>query len=733
MKQKITFVLSVLTILTMNIVCATAQKAIYIPLEWRNRTDTLIWSETDTENKYTWSRSRSVESDNVIVLWDKDYGSTNPKNAPEAYRVDVDDLLEKAEAFYQLECSKLGFVDPENSNISKYKVMVLLNHSTGWICYGGGYDFQVPALWLSPSTCKPVGSAVAHEVGHSFHYMCYSEDSNHGALSNVQTGFHGAVGNGATIWETTANWQSLQSYPDEIMTMSYHHTIFNMTHNYAFTHEWQRYQAYMFLVYLCEHYDDIQTVANVWNYHETTVKDFNQVLMDYKGLTASDLYKLHFDFAMHAVTWDLEACREHGGDSYIGNFKYNCVNVGDQAYQVALSSCPQASGFNVIPLQVPEAGTEVKVDFTALANGAALANGDPAEYVDGNSQYVASGLTNYNRVTSNASQRAFRLGFVCLMKDGSRQYFTNDTTYCSGSVKKTAQTGFTVPANVDRMWMVVSPTPKRYFQHRWDDNIENDDMWPYQVQFSGTDISNTATIYYPSEIDGRKVADITFTYDVYMPARSSYDAVAVTVDGKALAALNTAFQLQTSDITGNLVSYSSSGPAAGKVMFYPAKSDGTLINSASTANGYGHWFNANGNITNYGSSSYLYSEFQPSSFTFNIGQYPNLCKNGSDYTIAQALRYKQSDTDEAKAVFVFNVHINSGSTSYELASINYNDPTRLPQDVDGSGVVDTQDVLQIYEYMRTETEAASPAEDVNGDGKVDTQDVLEVYQYIQNN
>ena len=678
MKHKITFLLAVVAVAMMNIVCATAQKSIYIPQEWRNRTDTLIWAETDTENAYTWSRSRSVETDNVIVFWDNRYGNTKPSDAPEAYRVDIDDLLAKAEEFYQLECSQLGFVDPDNSNVSKYKVMVLLHHDTGWICYGGGYDFQVPALWLSPSTCKPVGSAVAHEVGHSFHYMCYAEDSNHGQKSSVQTGFHGSVGNGAAIWETTANWQALQSYPGEIMTESYHHLIFNKTHNYAFSHEWQRYQAYMFLTYLCQHYGDIKTVANVWNHPETTVKDFNQVLMDYKGLTATELYKFHFDFAMHAVTWDLDACKANGGDNYIGNFEYRCVDLGDDTYQVALASCPQASGFNVIPLQVPAAGTAVTADFTALVSGANLAAGDPAEYVNGNSEYTASGLTAYNKVTSNASQRAFRLGFVCLMKDGTRQYFSQDTLYCTGSVEKTAQTGFTVPDNVDRMWMVVSPTPKRYFQHRWDESISGDDMWPYRVKFTGTDLTDKATVYYKTDIDGRQVADITLTYDVYFPASSStYSGTTVTVDGKALAKVNTALQLTTADITSLLTSYSATGPSAGHTMFYAVKTDGTLYSSASTANGYGHWFGTTGSPVSWGTTAYVFSEFQTSSFAFTIGQYPGHCKNGSTYTIAQAIRYKKSNTEEAKATFVFNVHIDSSKTCYQLTDISYVAPTAI--------------------------------------------------------
>ena len=84
---------------------AFAQKTVYIPNEWRNpwNPDTLLYAESDPDNRYTWSKSRSVESDNVIVFWDKGYGNKKPSECPYAYQVDEQDLLKKCEAFYELE------------------------------------------------------------------------------------------------------------------------------------------------------------------------------------------------------------------------------------------------------------------------------------------------------------------------------------------------------------------------------------------------------------------------------------------------------------------------------------------------------------------------------------------------------------------------------------------------------------------------------------------------------
>ncbi len=642
-------------------VAVMAAKSLYIPNEWR-QSGSSIYKETDRNNQYTWSKSRSKQSDNFIVYWDKDWGNTAPNalSSSSEYYVDIDDLLEKAEQFYQVECNTLGFVDPTTSNVGKYKIMILLNHTTDWVCYGGGYDFQVPALWLSPNTCKPVGSAVAHEVGHSFHYMCYAEDSNYGANSNIQTGFHGAVGQGATIWETTANWQALQSYPNEIFTESGTADIFAKSHNYAFTHEWHRYQSYMFLFYLCQYYGDVKTVANVWNQRETSVKDFNQVLMDNKGLTVTDLYRLHFNFAMHAVTYDLDACADYLQDSYIGKFEYFCTKTDDGAYQVAYASCPQGTGFNVIPLNVPAAGATVTTQLTALTPGCALTDSDPGTYLNGESTWATSGVSNYNSV-SNASSRGFRAGYVALLSNGTRQYFDDNTVHCTGTGEVTENISMTVPENVSKLWLVVAPAPSVYQQHLWDENFQNDDQWPYRVKFIGTNLGSNATVVSSPVIDGRAISDVTLTYDVRLKPASDYSNATVKVSGEALSQVGTALQLTAAQIAEKMVAYSSSGPSNGQVMFYAAKSNGTLQQSGSTANGYGHWFNTAGNVVSYGSNSYVYSEFYPSAMEFTVGQFPDLNASGDQRTIAQALKYKDNNGNTATAYFIFNITFDSNA------------------------------------------------------------------------
>lgn len=681
MKNKLLLLLSAALL---PVAGAHAQKALYIPNEWKNPSyyfgkDSALYKESDPENKYTWSKSRSKESDNFIVYWDKNYGNTNPSNADATYRVDIDYLLQQAESFYKINVEQLGFANTTDSYVNKYKSMILLNHTTTWTCYGAGYDFTVPALWLSPNTSQPVGHSVAHEVGHSFQYMCYSDASKGGSIANVNVGFHDPIGNGAGIWEQCAQWQGLISFPELMYEQSM--GLFRNTHNYAFTHEWHRYQSYWFLYYLTQYYNDPTVIAQIWK-HPMSKKapDFNEVLMNLKSINTEELYRMYFDYACRLVTWDLDVCEPYRAN-FIGDFNYRCAKIGDKEYQVALASCPQSTGFNVIPLKVPAAGTTVTTSFTApqmRANGIKLADADPGEYFNGN-RYVTIDKDTYPK-NSYGYNRGFRIGYVVLLKDGTRKYINEDAVHCLKNAKVTEDFTMTVPENVDKMWLVVSPAPTKYMSHLWDEDInKNDDLWPYSFKLEGTDIGSNAIVYMAPTIDGRPIADAKLTYDVYFPASNSYSGTTLTVGGEANAMVGTAFQLSLADLTSKIVNYSAAGPKDGQIMFYAENRSGVLVKQTPSANGYGYWYAANGNVTANYTNGYTYAEFTPSSLTFNIGQYPGRNTNGITRTIRQALKYQKSATESAIVSFVFNIHFDASKTGAELASIEYdgNDPTAI--------------------------------------------------------
>ncbi|MDO4994373.1 MAG: DUF6055 domain-containing protein [Bacteroidales bacterium] len=658
-----------------------AQKSIYIPSGWSYNSSTKEY----TQDGYSYSMSRKRESDNFVVFWSSEYGTTAPDMLPtnDFYYVNINDLLNKAEEFYQLYAETLKFVDPTKSTtMSKYKCMIMLMHSTEWAAYGSGFDFVVPALWINPATCKPVGHTIAHEVGHSFHYMCFAEHNNHRNSNSDNTGFHLACGQGQAIWEQTAQWQAAMAYPQYMFSESY--PLFGNNANYAFSHEWMRYQSYWFMYYLCQQYNDITTVAQVWNTPMTgqangSATDFCSAFIKLKSLTAEQFYALYFDYAMHCATFDFDAASRYR-NNYIGRFDYRAVQLDENKYQVAYSSAPQSTGFNVIELNVPASGTTLTTKFTALQPGCALSKADPGLYNNGNANsLVSAGVSHYNTV-SQAAARGFRVGYVFLMSNGTRQYVNDDIVHGTGSSIMTEDITATVPTGTSRIFLVVSPALSTYVMHKWDDNIKNDDQWPYQFEIEGT-TAKSVTPYieepdFELQLDDRRITDVTLTYNVVLPPTNGYDAATVTFSGSGLNALCTAFQLTADELFSKIVNYSNSGPQNGQIMNYPARTDGTLQQLGKTSNGdFGHWFNASGTAVSFGTGCVAYAEFTKSTKSAAVGQYPNANSNGTKRTIREALRYKNANGDIATATFVFNITFKTGTNAYSyLSDIDYVKP-----------------------------------------------------------
>jgi hypothetical protein len=507
--------------------------------------------------------------------------------------------------------------------------------------------------------------------------MCYAEAShyNHTSSTTIGTGFHLPIGNGQAIWEQTAQWQANQAYPSEMFKQSY--PLFGNNANYAFSHEWMRYQSYWFLYYLCQRYNDITTVSQVWKQRMTGAVDFNQSLMKLKGLTAEAFYELYFDYALHCATYDFDVAAPYR-DNYIGKFDYRAVQLSENKYQVAYASTPQGTGFNVIEFSVPTAGTSVTTSFTALPPGCDLNEADPGEYNNGDANaMVSAGVRKYNRVSPSA--RGFRIGYVFLKNDGTREYYNDSTIHCKGTEEVTEDITAVVPSGTKRMFLVVAPSLMTYIQHKWDENITNDDQWPYQFEVEGTTATNVIPYVKEPEfekvIDGRNIADVTLTYDVIIPPSNSYDGATITFSGSGLNALCTAFQMEGDEIFGQIIPYSTS-QQNGSIMNYPVKANGTLQKLGKTTNGdFGHWFNASGTAITYGNSCSVYAEFTNSTKSGVIGQFPNANSDGTKRTIREALRYKDSSGKTATAYLIFNIIFQTGATARGyLSYIGYTAP-----------------------------------------------------------
>lgn len=670
-----------------------ADKTVYIPDSWVYNSSTQEYTEGGNSD-LQWSFNRSKQTANCIIFWQKGFGS-DPKSITDSdLQFDPDAVLEVAETCYALNVNTLGFNAGNMAN--KYKIIILMNYTKDWVCYGGGYDFECSALWLNPSTVHPAGHSLAHEVGHSFHYMCYAEAAsyNHTSSSTINTGFHLACGNGQAIWEQTAQWQANQVYPDAMFSQSY--PLFGNNANYAFSHEWMRYQSYWFLYYLCQYYNDRTAVAQVWKTPMTgqsngNATDFCQAYIKLKNLTAAQFYERYFDYALHCATYDFNVAASYR-DNYIGKFDYRAVQIANNKYQVAYSSAPQSTGFNVIELNMPASGTTVTTNFTALVPGCALASADPGEYNNGVANALVSANTStYNSMTSAMkAYRGFRVGYVFLKSDGTRTYVNDNIVHCTGTGEVTESISATVPSNTSRMFLVVAPALTTYVKHAWDDNISNDDQWPYQFELINATAKSITPYFnepdFTKTIDGRSIADVTLTYNVVLPPTSGYDGTTVNFSGSGLNALCTAFQMEGDNIFSNAVAYSANQTNS-TIMNYAVNSSMQLQTSGNTANGdFGHWFNASGTVTNWGNNSVVFVEFTKSTKTAVVGQMPDANSNGTTRTIREALVYKNSSGKTATAYFVFNITFDANvSTAYSyLSNIDYIGPSVIINEDDNN-------------------------------------------------
>lgn len=256
-----------------------------------------------TESSSRWSFSRSLETDHFILFWEPDFGD-NPNSdvLPETMRVDVADLSEKLENFYETETKTLGF--GISSLLNGYKLQVYLLYTDDWVATGSGYDNRIGALWISPSTCKPAGSVIAHEVGHCFQYLIYCEQLADGQPDAEESGFRYRYGNGFgnAFWEISAQWQFWQDYPAEQFT-DYEMDTWFQNYFRAFEHEWTRYQNYWLITSMSEHYgkDWLNTIWRESRYDEDALSCHMRIYLH------NDLDKLYSElYTLPRKMWKLK-------------------------------------------------------------------------------------------------------------------------------------------------------------------------------------------------------------------------------------------------------------------------------------------------------------------------------------------------------------------------------------------------------------------------------------------
>ena len=593
-----------------------------------------------SDAKWSWFRSR--QSEHFFVFWEAGFGDDpNSSELPQGMRVDIDDLLKKAEQFYKTNINRLGMVvtGQGKSYLDQYKMEIYLLYQTEWLATGSGYDDTIGALWVNPSTCQPVGSVIGHEIGHSFQYQTYCDNVKNGAANDFKSGYrYGYEGSngGCGFWEQCAQWQSYQDYPQQALNDDWNAVWYQQCHRH-FEHEWQRYASYYLQYYWTELHGD-KTLGRIWN-ESKYPEDASGAYMRIFGVNYENYKKQLFAYAQRCVTFDFDGTR-----SYFTNqntlYKTTLYNQ-DGYYQIGYEQCPQPTGFNVINLEVPAAGTKVTVSMEALKAGSKLPDADPGNQVDGDFKVVGN-TTTYNKV---GSDQAIAYGFVALKEDGSRDYSEMSLTDAKGTAV------YTVPAKTKMLYLVVQGAPKSYRQCPWDEKEETDMQCPYRFKIDGTDLYGNFSID-----ETKDPADVAFTFDVKCNAASEdYIQGSIQLQGCDLKKLAQAFVMQPSVLSGAtlpIAAGQTAEPAEGKVALGLIQSDGKITYQY-TAN-VGFWCNAKGDLDNWGDTAPVYVEYDKDSFTLTYGHRFGVSKAGEKYVLKPVLVYTKGGK-QYKATLTLNL------------------------------------------------------------------------------
>lgn len=130
-------------------------------------------------------------------------------------------------------------------------------------------------------------------------------------------------------------------------------------------------------------------------------------------------------------------------------------------------------------------------------------------------------------------------------------------------------------------------------------------------------------------------ADLVLTYEVNIPiSASSYGGTDLEIELNKIAQ---AFELTEEQVLNGIAG---ADGAPDITPFAIAGTTGADVGSASNTNApWGHWWDANGDVINWGEGAMIYAEFNPETGIFHVGQFPGRLEDGQKITVIEALRY----------------------------------------------------------------------------------------------
>ena len=574
-----------------------------------------------------WSWFRSKQSEHFFVFWEAGFGDDpNSSELPDGMRVDIDDLLKKAEQFYKTNVSTLKMAETGQgkSYLDKYKMEIYLLYQTEWLATGSGYDNTIGALWVNPSTCQPVGSVIAHEIGHSFQYQVSADklltgeghETDYGMDCGFRYGFGANGAGGCAYWEQCAQWQSFQDYPEVTFFDSFY--AWQQNFHRHFNHEWMRYASVYFQYYFTQKHG-IEAYGRIWKESKFPEDPLQTYMRLYCNNDLQTFYDDYAEYAQKVLTYDFGSIQQYADDNAKA-FKSQMFKEGGK-FRPSYANCPGTTGFNAILLNVPAAGTTVKASLAALPVGSAK----------------------YNSQSNKTAN--YRFGFVAI-KGGKAIAYGKMTKGSEGEAE------MKVPAGTDKLYLVVVATPDTYNRHPWNDDESDDEQWPYEVSFSGTNVSG----YIDVDVNADP-KDVSLSFDLKCDASlDTYELGRIDfASNGALEKIAQAFAMQPATLAGStlpIAANTEQKPAEGKIAFGLQQPDGSIAYNY-TAN-VGFWCSAEGKVDNWGDTAPVFFEYDKDSFVLSYGHRFGVSKAGTKYVVKPVLVYTKGGK-QYKATITLNM------------------------------------------------------------------------------
>ncbi len=419
-----------------------AQKNVYIPKDLVNN------DFNNPDSKYAYARMASTN--NLVIFWEKPFGA-NPAEVPQLegkpMTWDVNNLLQRTESFYKFFSDTLKFVK-SGSKAEQYKMMIMVNYSLEGTAYGGDYDQQIGALWVTPNRIQDKKlNCIAHELGHSFQ-------------SQITSDGQGEAWGGSGFFEMTSQWMLWQVNPLWMTDEEYHWKAFMDQTHLAFLSLGNIYHS----PYVLEYWGEKRGLPFIAEMFRQGKKGEDPV-MTYQRMTGLSQLQFNdemFDVYRHLITYDMDRVREVA-KPYANRFTCKLDTLDNGWMQINKGRCPQNYGFNAIRLNIPLPGKKVTVSFKGIA-----------------------GTEGFNKV--NIDKAGWRYGFVGVKKDGT-------TIYGAAGNQIKEKISFKAPKgeSLAYLWLVVMGAPTEHWMNP--DAIPNmsenehektapqpDAEWPYQIK-----------------------------------------------------------------------------------------------------------------------------------------------------------------------------------------------------------------------------------------------------------